>query len=111
MEIWVAVILPVSDGVSPDKIRKIQHKENGRLLKGKGKIMVVDDEEILLSSLQNALRRSGYEVTAMKDSLEALVLFRENPDEFDLIITDLTMPKITGKENDLNAAVSRVLEI
>jgi len=37
-------------------------------------------------------------VTGLKDSTQALVLFQENPDKYDLVITDYTMPKMTGKE-------------
>jgi len=38
----------------------------------------------------------GYRVTTRTDSLEALGLFRQNPDDFDLVITDMTMPAMTG---------------
>jgi two-component system, cell cycle sensor histidine kinase and response regulator CckA len=63
-----------------------------------GRILLIDDEEIILSSLQRALQRSGYEVITVKDSMEALEIFRRGPDEYDLIITDQTMPQITGVE-------------
>ena len=42
------------------------------------------------------LEKLGYRVTAEKSSLEALALFKENPGNFDLIITDMTMPQMTG---------------
>ena len=42
------------------------------------------------------LERLGYEVDAKMSSIEALELFRSKPDQFDLVITDLTMPKMTG---------------
>ncbi len=63
-----------------------------------GTILLIDDEEIILSSLQRALQRSGYQVITVKDSLEALEMFRRAPDEYDLVITDQTMPQITGVE-------------
>jgi two-component system, cell cycle sensor histidine kinase and response regulator CckA len=66
------------------------------LLQGRESILLVDDEEIILSSLQRVLTLSGYRVTGLKDSQEALRLFDEKPDEFDLVITDLTMPGMTG---------------
>lgn len=62
----------------------------------KQKILLVDDEEIILSILQRTLERSGYAVEAIKDSKDALDLFNSSPDEFDLVITDLTMPGMTG---------------
>jgi CheY-like chemotaxis protein len=44
------------------------------------------------------LERLGYKVVTKTNSLEALELFRANPNEFDLVITDMTMPKMTGDE-------------
>lgn len=66
--------------------------------KGREKILLVDDEDIILSSLQRALQKAGYRVVAVKDSVEAFKLFSKAPDAFDLVITDLTMPKMTGLE-------------
>lgn len=66
--------------------------------RGKENILLIDDEEIILASLQRVLKVSGYRVVAVKDSLEALRLFGSEPAEFDLVITDLTMPKMTGIE-------------
>lgn len=72
--------------------------ELGPTEKGKEKILLVDDEEYILSSLQRVLKMSGYRVVAVRDGQEALRLFERAPDEFDLVITDLTMPKMTGVE-------------
>jgi DNA-binding NtrC family response regulator len=58
----------------------------------------VDDEDMILSSLKNALKRMGYEVVALKDSQEAYEVFLKAPSGFDLVITDLTMPKLSGIE-------------
>jgi len=44
------------------------------------------------------LERLGYKVTAKTDSIEALQLFSATSDEFDLVITDMTMPKMTGEK-------------
>jgi PAS domain S-box-containing protein len=62
------------------------------------RILLVDDEEIVLFSLQRSLRFSGYRVVALRNGPEALNLFSQKPDEFDLVITDLTMPGMTGVE-------------
>jgi CheY-like chemotaxis protein len=44
------------------------------------------------------LERLGYQVTSTTSSIEALELFRVNPDSFDLVFTDMTMPKLTGEK-------------
>ena len=59
-------------------------------------ILFVDDEEILAIMVQSMLERLGYRVTFRTSSLEALVTFRNDPDAFDLVITDQTMPGMTG---------------
>ena len=50
----------------------------------------------------------GYQVTTRKSSLDALALFQEHPDAFDLVVTDMTMPSMTG--NQLAAAVRAIRE-
>ncbi len=63
---------------------------------GSETIMVVDDEPIVGKVLGSILERAGYKVLVEIDSLEALEAFREKPDMYHLIITDLTMPELTG---------------
>jgi PAS domain S-box-containing protein len=63
---------------------------------GRERILVVDDEEPQLQSVTRMLEKLGYNVVAKTDSLEALDLFQSEPDAFDLVITDQTMPKMTG---------------
>jgi DNA-binding NtrC family response regulator len=63
---------------------------------GKERILVVDDEEPQLQSVARMLEKLGYNVVAKSDSLEALDVFRAESGEFDLVITDQTMPKMTG---------------
>jgi PAS domain S-box-containing protein len=63
---------------------------------GKEKILLVDDEEALVYTVQKTLESLGYQVTTRTSSLEALEIFRAGPDEFDLIITDMTMPNLDG---------------
>jgi PAS domain S-box-containing protein len=65
---------------------------------GNETILLVDDEEDLIYAGEKALRRLGYEVFASSSSLEALELFRAQPERFDLVITDQNMPKMTGAE-------------
>ncbi len=61
-------------------------------------ILVLDDEPDLADYLGDLLESNGYMVTVMNHSREALELFRENPDEFVLLVTDQTMPEMTGIE-------------
>jgi signal transduction histidine kinase/ligand-binding sensor protein len=59
-------------------------------------ILVVDDEDAVLNMLDQALSRMGCRVTCQSSSLKALELFKSAPENFDLVITDLTMPDLTG---------------
>lgn len=68
----------------------------GEKPEGRGSILFVDDEEIITDLAIQMLERLGYEVTTKRSSVEALELFESSPDAFDLVITDMTMPKITG---------------
>jgi PAS domain S-box-containing protein len=63
---------------------------------GNEKILIVDDEESMVDIGRRRLERLGYQVEARTDPREALDLFRAAPDQFDLVITDMTMPHITG---------------
>lgn len=61
-------------------------------------ILFVDDEEAIVLMTQQMLERLGYQVTSHTSSVEALEAFRAKPDAFDLVITDMTMPNMTGIE-------------
>jgi PAS domain S-box-containing protein len=65
---------------------------------GSERILVVDDEAMLAQMTAQLLERLGYRVTAETSSPRALERFRRSPGEFDLVITDMTMPGVTGKE-------------
>ncbi len=66
--------------------------------KGNERILLIDDEEQIVSMEQQMLENLGYEVTARTDSTKALEEFSEQPHNFDLVITDMTMPQMTGDE-------------
>jgi PAS domain S-box-containing protein len=76
------------------------------LLAGTGRILFVDDEPALTLMGQKILGQLGYRVRTTNNPVEALEIFRSKPTEFDLVITDLTMPELTG----INLA-KRLLEI
>ncbi|MEN6489725.1 MAG: PAS domain S-box protein, partial [Smithella sp.] len=63
---------------------------------GKERILFVDDEEALVELGENVLSSLGYDVVGKKNSLEALELFSAFPEKFDLVVTDMTMPNMTG---------------
>jgi len=63
---------------------------------GNERILFVDDEESMVNLNQQRLERLGYKVIPKTDPLEALEYFSANPDQIDLLITDMTMPKMTG---------------
>jgi CheY-like chemotaxis protein len=65
---------------------------------GKEHILFVDDEEMIVELAEIMLTDLGYDVVGMTSSLEALELFRGQPERFDLVITDITMPNMTGIE-------------
>jgi len=67
-----------------------------KLSTGNERILIVDDEESMAEIGRRRLERLGYRVEAKTNSIEALELFRADPDQFDLVITDMTMPHITG---------------
>jgi PAS domain S-box-containing protein len=63
---------------------------------GNENILFVDDEPDLVDVGLQMLTMLGYRVTAINDSQEALDRFRQSPQEFDMVITDMTMPRMTG---------------
>jgi CheY-like chemotaxis protein len=63
---------------------------------GTERILLVDDEEPIVRLEKQMLERLGYQVAARTSSIEALEAFRAAPDKFDLVITDMTMPNMTG---------------
>jgi PAS domain S-box-containing protein len=65
---------------------------------GNERILFVDDEKAMVDAIQPMIKRLGYKVTGRTSSIEALEAFRANPDRFDLVITDFTMPNMTGLE-------------
>ena len=73
---------------------------------GAESILLVDDEPQIVSLLEIMLASLGYRVLAFTDSVKALEAFEANPREFHLVLTDMTMPGITGQE-----LARRVLQI
>nr|HOO46048.1 ATP-binding protein [Deltaproteobacteria bacterium] len=77
----------------------VQVEDEGTALKrGSGRILFVDDEVGILESGRKILERLGYSVAVFASPMEALGVFRKDTGAFDLVLTDLTMPKMTGIE-------------
>ncbi len=78
--------------------KAVDAKVSAPLPAGNERILLVDDEKDLVVMCKEMLEMLGYCVTAKTSSPEALDVFRAKPDAFDLVITDMTMPHLTGKE-------------
>jgi signal transduction histidine kinase len=77
---------------------KAHHQSALPLPSGSERVLLVDDETMLVDMGRQVLTRLGYQVTACTNSVEALQHFQNDPAAFDLVITDMTMPHLTGKE-------------
>jgi PAS domain S-box-containing protein len=72
--------------------------ENVPLERGNERILLVDDELVITELICALLTNLGYTVTAFNDPIRALKAFCDNPDSFDLVITDQTMPGLSGMD-------------
>ncbi len=87
MEIWLVLPWKTVDGL---------HRT---ALKGaRVRILVIDDEEMIRSLAERILTRAGYEVVTASSGTDGYRLFKENGDEIDLVLLDLTMDGMTGVE-------------
>jgi len=88
------VYMPIIDEVEEET----QTDEPLIEINGKERILLIDDEQQIIDIERQILERLGYTVTSTTDSQEALEEFAAQPDHFDLVITDMTMPKMTGDQ-------------
>jgi len=88
------VFLPIAQGATMEP----ESKRTGSDEQLHGRILFVDDEPFILQSMRIVLEQMGLDVTTFASSRQALDAFRADPDGFDLIITDQTMPELTGEE-------------
>jgi len=89
-----SVFLPVIDDIDVE----IEKAETASPANGNERILLVDDEEQIIDLERRILEGLGYKVTSKTDSQEALEEFTGRPNRFDLVITDMTMPKMTGDQ-------------
>jgi PAS domain S-box-containing protein len=90
------VVLPASPR-KPVEAKSAAEKES-RMWRGKGTILVVDDEETIRVLLQRMLEQAGFETLAAVDGREAVDVFRKNADKIVCVLLDLTMPHLDGVE-------------
>ena len=88
---WFEILLPLHAEASMGDM-----PEAAPLVRGTGRILFVDDEAGIVDLHKQTLENLGYEVVSRTSSRDALEAFRANPDRFDLVITDMTMPHMTG---------------
>jgi PAS domain S-box-containing protein len=88
------VFLPRADGAEAGE----QPREGVLPPEGTERMLFVDDEQAMIEMGRRTLEHLGYEVVTSTSGIEALEAFRAQPDKFDLVITDMTMPKMTGDE-------------
>jgi len=91
-----------------DKKRIHSHleKKEIELPKGIEQIMLVDDESDILVTTKEILEKQGYKIVTFRNGMTALQAFTENPDFFDLVITDMGMPKMSGES--LSKAILKI---
>ncbi|MBF0528550.1 MAG: PAS domain S-box protein, partial [Deltaproteobacteria bacterium] len=87
------VYLPIVEQITSTEVPTTEPFECGT-----ERILFIDDEAVLADMGQRLLERLGYRVITKTSSLEALELFKAKPTDFDLVITDHTMPQMTGME-------------
>jgi PAS domain S-box-containing protein len=90
------IYLPLLDASSGGEAASDEDAANEIPQGGGEKILLVDDEELIVNMMEQMLTRLGYAVTPFSSPLEALAHFKKEPEKFDLLITDMTMPGMTG---------------
>ncbi|MCP4673700.1 MAG: PAS domain S-box protein, partial [Desulfobacula sp.] len=86
------VYLPLAEKMKEQQLTNAETSIQG----GTEHIFLVDDEKSIIGMEQNMLERLGYQVTSRSSSIDALEAFRANPDKYDLVITDMQMPNMSG---------------
>ncbi|MBU2429172.1 MAG: response regulator, partial [Proteobacteria bacterium] len=80
-----------------DSFEMAVSSEKKDLMTGNERVLFVDDETTLVEMGNKILQRLGYQTRVTDSPEEALKIFKADPDRFDLLISDMTMPKITGE--------------
>ncbi|MCP4669699.1 MAG: response regulator, partial [Desulfobacula sp.] len=86
------IYLPMAENSSKQQVTNSKVEIQG----GTEQVLLVDDEKAILTMEKQMLERLGYQVTSRSSSIEALETFRDTPNKFDLVITDMAMPNMSG---------------
>ncbi|MHB8108699.1 MAG: PAS domain-containing hybrid sensor histidine kinase/response regulator [Syntrophorhabdaceae bacterium] len=98
------VYLPKTEMETKETARRIQ-----KLKTGTERILFIDDEELILDMARQMLESLGYHVTTAMNSADALDLFKKDPNSFDIVISDQTMPEMTGLQ--LSSAIKSIKQV
>ena len=82
--------------IEKSSVKKQRVKIHETIQGGIEHILLVDDEDTIITMEKQMLERMGYQVTSCSNSIEALQVFRDNPAKFNLVITDMAMPNMPG---------------
>jgi CheY-like chemotaxis protein len=80
----------------PPTVTEIDDEVTG--ISGTGRILVIDDEEILIQTVSAILLKEGYDAVTCTDSEEGVERYRRSPGDFDLVLLDMIMPEMGGPE-------------
>ncbi len=93
------LFFPLSENVSNVEVEKKKETNTGKVKSSAQKhILLIEDQENVRLMVLELLRRMGYKTSYAVSGLDGLDIIRENPESFDLVITDYNMPKMTGLE-------------
>ena len=88
---------PAVDASPPAEAKRAHADVSPAEAQGRGRrVMYIDDEEALVYLMTRVLQKSGYQVTGFSDAEQALQALRDRPRDFDVIVTDLSMPGMSG---------------
>jgi PAS domain S-box-containing protein len=88
----ITICLPAYQGAATPHA----DEDNTPTPRGTERILMVDDEEMIVTMSAKIFNKLGYDIVTTTQGEEALELFRKAPEQYDLVITDLTMPRVTG---------------
>lgn len=91
---------------SRKKVNKQVKSKEEDILKGSGKVLLIDDEPLILTVGEKLLKRLDYEVMTASNGLEGIEIYKEKKDSIDLVILDMVMPEMTG--GDTYEALKRI---
>ncbi len=104
------VLLPLSENAKLDS----EVNNNNELIAGNQTILVIDDEEIIRVTTKILLEKLGFKVLLAEDGIKGIELFKSKSDEIDLVILDMIMPQMNGKEcykklKELNSEINIIV--